>query len=423
MRDTREQRTIFQYVDWPILITVIGLMLIGWVSIYAAVYNQEHKSILDLSQSYGKQLLWISGAFLILVVVLGTDYRIFEPVSYFFYALTLLLLALVLIFGKEVNGAKAWFEIGGFRLQPAEFAKVATCLSIANYIGNSGLRFDKLLHTIVPVLMIAAPLFFIMLQPDTGSALVYFSFIFIMYREGLSINYLLLIAFSAIMAVLALLFDKVVLISFLSGIGIVYVLFARFKMRAFLNYLPMLVIGLFLVIAIDFIFHQVMEPHQQDRINVLLGKETDIKGIGYNVHQSKIAIGSGGFHGKGFLEGTQTKLNFVPEQSTDFIFCTIGEEWGFIGSMVMLSLYSFLIVRIITLAERQKWRFARIYGYGVASILFFHVFINIGMTIGLLPVIGIPLPFISYGGSSMFAFTLLIAIFLRLDNTRKLVLQ
>ncbi len=423
MKDTREQRTVFQYVDLPILLTVMGLMLIGLLSIYAAVYNNEHQSIFDLSQSYGKQILWISGAFLILVIVLGTDYRIFEPASYFFYALTLLLLGLVLVFGREVNGAKAWFEIGGFRLQPAEFAKVATCLSIANYIGNSGLKFNQLKHTLVPVILIAVPLFLIMLQPDTGSALVYFSFIFVMYREGLSINYLLLIAFIGLVSVLALLFDKVLLIAILSGFGAVYVLFSRFKLRAFLSYLPILLIGLFLVITIDFIFNNVLEPHQQDRINVLLGKETDIKGVGYNVHQSKIAIGSGGLWGKGFLEGTQTKLNFVPEQSTDFIFCTIGEEWGFAGSLVLLSLYSILIIRIIKLAELQKWRFARIYGYGVASIIFFHVFINIGMTIGLLPVIGIPLPFISYGGSSMFAFTLLVSIFLRLDNTRKLVLQ
>lgn len=423
MRDTREQRTVFQYVDLPILLTVMLLMLIGWISIYAAVYNNEHQSIFDLSQSYGKQLLWIGGAFLILVIILGTDYRIFEPVSYLFYALTLLLLALVLVFGREVNGAKAWFEIGGFRLQPAEFAKVATCLSIANYIGNSGQRFDKLKHTLVPVLLILAPLLLIMLQPDTGSALVYFSFVFLMYREGLSINYLLLIAFTGLVSILALLFDKLLLIGILSGVGAIYILFSRFKLRALLSYLPILLIGLFLIITIDFIFNNVMEPHQQDRINVLLGKETDIKGVGYNVHQSKIAIGSGGLWGKGFLEGTQTKLNFVPEQSTDFIFCTIGEEWGFLGSVILLSLYSFLIIRIISLAELQKWRFARIYGYGVASIIFFHVFINIGMTIGLLPVIGIPLPFISYGGSSMFAFTLLISIFLRLDNTRKLVLQ
>lgn len=423
MRDTREQRTVFQYVDLPILFTVMALMLVGWVSIYAAVYNNEHQSILDLSQSYGKQLLWIGSAFFILVIILGTDYRIFEPASYVFYAITLLLLALVLVFGREVNGAKAWFEIGGFRLQPAEFAKVATCLSIANYIGNSGLKFDKLKHTLVPVILISAPLLFIMLQPDTGSALVYFSFIFLMYREGLSINYLLLIAFVGLVSILALLFDKTLLISILCGLGALYTLFSRFKLRALLNYLPVLLIGVFLIITIDFIFNNVLEPHQQDRINVLLGKETDIKGVGYNVHQSKIAIGSGGFWGKGFLEGTQTKLNFVPEQSTDFIFCTIGEEWGFVGSVVLLALYSILIIRIITLAELQKWRFARIYGYGVASIIFFHVFINIGMTIGLLPVIGIPLPFISYGGSSMLAFTLLISIFLRLDNTRKLVLQ
>lgn len=423
MRDTREQRTIFQYVDWPILITVMALMVIGWISIYAAVYNDEHQSIFDLSQSYGKQLLWIGGAFLILVLILGTDYRLFEPFSYFFYAITLVLLGLVLLLGKEVNGAKAWFEIGGFRLQPAEFAKVATCLSIANYIGNSSLRFDKLKDTFVPVMLITAPLFFIMLQPDTGSALVYCSFIFLMYREGLSINYLLLIAYAGIVSVFALLFDQIILLTLLTIIGSVYVLFSRFKLRAFLSYLPILLLGFFLIISIDFTFNNILEPHQQDRINVLLGKETDIKGVGYNVHQSKIAIGSGGFWGKGFLEGTQTKLNFVPEQSTDFIFCTIGEEWGFVGSLVMLGLYSFLIIRIISLAELQKWRFARIYGYGVASILFFHVFINIGMTIGLLPVIGIPLPFISYGGSSMFAFTLLISIFLRLDNTRKLVLQ
>lgn len=419
----RQEKTIFQYIDKLSIFIYFLLTLVGWVAIYSAVYNEEHKSIFDLSQEYGKQLLWMGCSYLLIVIILAMDFRIFEGISPFVYGLALILGAGVLVFGREVNGARAWFEIGSFRLQPAEFMKLGTVMMVAYYLSNTDAAISKLKAKIVVGLLLVLPVGLIFLQHDTGSALVYASFIFVLYREGLSVNYLVFGGLSILVVVLTLVLNEWVVSISIAVLGAAYVALSRKKIKALWRSLAVVVPAVLVVISVNYAFENILEEHQRQRINVLLGKVEDFKGAGYNVHQSLIAIGSGGFFGKGFLQGTQTKFDFVPEQSTDFIFCTIGEEYGFLGSVFVLFLYAALLVRILNLAERQNSRFGRVYAYGVASILFFHVFVNIGMAIGLLPVIGIPLPFISYGGSSMFSFTILFGILIRLDSGRKLVLR
>lgn len=419
----RQEKTIFQYIDKISILFYFLLTFIGWIAIYSAVYNEEYKSIFDLSQNYGKQLLWMGCSYLLLVIILALDFRIFEGISPFVYVTTLILGAGVLVFGREVNGAKAWFEIGSFRLQPAEFMKLGTVMMVAYYLSNTDAAISKLKAKVVVGLLLLLPVGLIILQHDTGSALVYASFIFVLYREGLSVNYLVFGGLSILVVVMTLLLNEWTVAISIALLGAIYVALSRKKRKALWKTLAVVVPAILVVISVNYAFENILEEHQRQRINVLLGKVEDFKGAGYNVHQSLIAIGSGGFFGKGFLQGTQTKFDFVPEQSTDFIFCTIGEEYGFIGSVLVLVLYAALLIRILNLAERQNTRFGRVYGYGVASIIFFHVFVNIGMAIGLLPVIGIPLPFISYGGSSMFSFTILFGILIRLDSGRKLVLR
>jgi rod shape determining protein RodA len=414
----KEQKSIFKFIDRPLVLLYLTLVLMGWISIYAAVYNNEHASILDLSQSYGKQLLWIFTALAIALMIILTDAKFFNAFAYPIYIGTILLLVVVLFAGKEIAGSKSWFQIGEFRIQPAEFAKFATNLALAHYL--SALDFDsrKRKSQIIPLIILAIPALLILLQNDTGSAIVYSSLALVLYRQGMPGSILLIGIAVAILAIMALMFNQYIVIT---GVGILLIGFTFFIRRNWQNIVK--VIGIFVVaslfvLSVDYAFQNVLELHQKTRINVLLGKQIDLKGAGYNVNQSKIAIGSGGFWGKGFLKGTQTKFNFVPEQSTDFIFCTVGEEWGFVGSTVVMLLFLALIVRIIMMAERQRSDFSRIYGYGVASILFFHFFVNIGMTIGLMPVIGIPLPFFSYGGSSLWAFTILLFIFIKMDSNR-----
>jgi len=419
----RQEKTIFQYIDKFSILIYFLLTLVGWIAIYSAVYNEEHKSIFDLSQEYGKQLLWMGCSYLLMVIILALDFRIFEGVSPFVYGVALVLGAGVLVFGREVNGARSWFEIGSFRLQPAEFMKLGTVMMVAYYLSNTNATISKLKAKIVVGLLLLMPVGLIILQHDTGSALVYASFIFVLYREGLSVNYLVFGGLSILVVVMTLLLDEWIVSISIATLGGLYVALSRKKIKALWRGLAVVVPAILVVVSVNYAFENILEEHQRQRINVLLGKVEDFKGAGYNVHQSLIAIGSGGFFGKGFLQGTQTKFDFVPEQSTDFIFCTIGEEYGFLGSVIVLLLYATLLIRILNLAERQNTRFGRVYGYGVASIIFFHVFVNIGMAIGLLPVIGIPLPFISYGGSSMFSFTILFGILIRLDSGRKLVLR
>ncbi|MFM7216570.1 MAG: rod shape-determining protein RodA [Bacteroidota bacterium] len=419
----REQKGILQNLDWTLVGIYLALILIGWVNIYAAVYNDEHQSLFDLSQNYGRQAIWLLGGVLIALMILIIDGKFYAAFSYPTYGLILLLCMSTFAFAKNVKGAYGWIDIGSFKLQPSEFAKFATNMALAKYLSTLGIRMKDFKTKFISGLIIGIPTIIVLLQNDTGSAMVFASFIFVLYREGLSGNVLLLGFLTVVLFVLALLVKKVILLGIIGGIGILFYLLVRKSRRNVLIILAGAAIASAIVFGVDYVYSNVLQAHQRTRIDVLLGKELDLKGAGYNVNQSKIAIGSGGWVGKGFLNGTQTKFDFVPEQSTDFIFCTVGEEWGFFGSTIVIGLYMVLFVRIIMIAERQRSQYTRIYGYGVASILFFHLMINIGMTIGLAPVIGIPLPFLSYGGSSLWSFTVLLFIFIKLDAYRLQILR
>ena len=458
-------------IDWVSILLYLLLVLIGWLNIYAAVYDENHSSIFDISQKYGKQLIWIGAAFVLAFLVLLTDSKFFTTFSMVIYGIMIFLLIAVLFFGTETKGARSWFEVGDFRIQPAEFAKFATNLAIAYVMSRHNFKVMRFSSLLTIGLILALPSGLIILQNDTGSALVYSSFILVLFREGLHGSILLLCFVAAAIFIMALLYSPFTVVLVIIGGTLIAFYYYRHDIRELFQIILFIGCGFGLFVLIKWMFNLLisdyymlltvyvitsitaiypiykrkmknmitllliswlcvgaapsvnyafdhLQPHQQDRINELLGIRVDPKGTGYNVTQSKIAIGSGGLLGKGFLQGTQTKLNFVPEQSTDFIFCTVGEEWGFVGSTFIIVLLAVFILRIIKLAERQRSSFSRIYGYGVASILFFHVAVNIGMTIGMAPVIGIPLPFFSYGGSSLWSFTILIFIFLRLDANR-----
>ena len=466
------RNSLWANIDWFTVLLYVALVLMGWFNIYSAVYNAEHDSIFDISQRYGKQMLWIGAAFLIAFVVLIIESDFYVFFAWWIYAFIMLLLVLILFIGTEINASKSWFTIGGFALQPAEFGKFATALALAKFMSSYNFKLASLKSLSIISIIIFLPVLLIYLQNDTGSALVYFIFILVLYREGLSEAVLFFGTLVALLFIFSLVLQPLTLFIILTTIAIIVYLvmnaglkhFMRvvliyavsFGLLAFFNFIfrtefkvenlleAMLFIGSVVILiysyskniksymlvslvfigsvmfslSVDYAFDNFLEPYQQARINELLGIESDPLGVGYNVNQSKIAIGSGGFAGKGFLNGTQTKYNFVPEQSTDFIFCTVGEEWGFVGSSLIILLFLVLFIRLIILAERQRSGFSRIYGYSVALILFFHFMVNIGMTIGMMPVIGIPLPFFSYGGSSLWAFTLLLFIFLRLDASR-----
>lgn len=420
---TRNSENVLHNIDWLLVLLYLVLVVMGWFNIYAAVYNEEYKSIFDTTQSYGMQLVWIVTSLGIAAMILIIDGEFFPSFAYVLYALFILLLLFVIVAGVEVKGSRSWIGVAGFRIQPAEFAKFATNLALAKYLSNMNIKFEKLSTKIKAAAIFAVPMLIIIFQNETGSALVYGSFILVLYREGLSGNILLIGVAMVILFIAALLVDEWILILILSLLAVGSFLFVRLKRKNIIVTGALLIGSLAFVHSVDYTFTNILEPHQKKRINVLLGKEIDPKGAGYNVNQSMIAIGSGGLYGKGYLNGTQTKYNYVPEQSTDFIFCTVGEEWGFIGSIIVLGLFIFLLLRIIFLAERQRSSFSRIYGYGLASIIFIHVAINIGMTIGLAPVVGIPLPFFSYGGSSLWSFTILMFIFVRLDAYRFQILR
>jgi rod shape determining protein RodA len=415
----RDKKNIFHNTDKTLIWIYAILVLAGWLNIYAAVYDESHKSIFDFAANYGKQLVWIVTSVVLVLAIMMTDTKFFPAFSYPLYGFVILLLIAVIFIGKEISGSKSWIQIGAFSLQPAEFAKLATSLALASYLGNLNTKFENLSTKFIAALIIGIPPIIIIAQNETGSALVFAAFIFVLFREGLSGIILIMGFIAALLFVLTLIINKFIVIGIVAlGLIIYWFIERRFKLSKWILIGSFFVCSSF-IYSVDYAFERVLQPHQKTRINVLLGKEKDLKGAGYNVHQSLIAIGSGGFWGKGYMKGTQTKYNYVPEQSTDFIFCTIGEEWGFIGSVVIMGLYLLLLIRIVQLSERQRSAFSRIYGYSVASILFFHVAINIGMTIGLAPVIGIPLPFISYGGSSLWAFSMLLFIFIKLDSHRQ----
>lgn len=432
----RHQDSLFYGVDRLSILLYTIMVLMGWMNIYAAVYNEEHSNILDMSQKYGKQLIWISGAAIIAFSILIIDADFFTAFSYVFYGVFLIANIAVRFIGREVKGSHSWFRFGDFGIQPAEFMKFAMSLALAKFLSNSQimvhqnfrLRIKDLIknyrNTLIALAIIVIPLVIVKkLQDETGLAIVFLAFFIVLYREGLSVTVLIIGMLVAILFVVTLVVanNSTILITLAVLTALSFLIIPRNKK----NLLVMLLIyslAAGVVLGTTFVYNK-LEPHQKDRIDVLLGKKTDLKGVGYNVNQAKIAIGSGGFLGKGFLQGTQTKYDFVPEQETDFIFCTVGEEWGFVGTTVVIFLQLFLILRLIFLAERQRSSFSRIYGYGVASVLFFHLAVNIGMTIGLMPVIGIPLPFFSYGGSSLWSFTILLFIFIKLDANRLLILR
>jgi len=414
----RERQGILQNIDWIAVLLFLALVIIGWINIYAAVYNEDHSSIFDFSQRYGKQLIWIFAAIIIAFFIIAIDAAFFMTFAYLIYGISIVALIAVLLIGTEIAGSKSWFQFGGIAIQPAEFAKFATCLVLAKYLSSFNVSLKRAKTRIIASAIILLPAVMVLLQNDTGSALVYGIFILVLYREGLTGNILLVGFLLIFLFIVTLLVNKLYVLGFLVFIGLILFYFMKRNTKNIITLLMMFVLASGFVFSVDYAFENVLESHHKKRINVLLGKEIDLHGAGYNVHQSKIAIGSGGISGKGFLNGTQTKYDFVPEQDTDFIFCTIGEEWGYLGSLVLISLFMALLLRLIMLAERQRSDFSRIYGYGVASIIFFHFTVNIGMTIGLLPVIGIPLPLISYGGSSLWAFTILFFIFIRQDANR-----
>jgi rod shape determining protein RodA len=414
----RRQKSIFHNTDWVLLILYLVLIILGWINIYAAVFDENHVSIFDLDQKYGKQMLWIIAALILAMMTLFIEGKIFSQIAWLIYGLCLILLIVVIFTGREISGSKSWFQVGGMALQPAEFAKMATCLALSRYL--SGLNIDikktKTLLTAAAIFLIPAVL--VILQHDTGSAIVFLSFILVMYRAGMSGKLMLFIVAIPLVAVLSLLLNRYIMIGVLFMIFLLYYLNTKRRISDLVIIGSLYLLFTALIFSTGIVVDKVLEPHQKTRNNVLLGTNTDLKGSGYNVNQSLIAIGSGSLTGKGFMQGTQTKYNFVPEQSTDFIFCTVGEEWGFIGSTVVILLFLGLFIRLIMVAERQRSKFSRFYGYGVAAVLFFHFAVNIGMVLGLLPVIGIPLPFFSYGGSSLWAFTILLFIFIRQDSYR-----
>ena len=482
MRDAggHRGRGLAKTIDWSLVICWLVLILIGWANIYASVHSSEPSSIFDWTSRSGKQFVWMATSLGIAVLILFIiPPRAYEGLSVPIYLAVIGLLVAVIFLGIEVKGSRSWFEFGPIRFQPAEVSKIATSLLLATYMSQLGYRIGRLKDFILTAIIILLPMMIIVLQSETGSALVYVGFIFMLYREGLSgwlifmvgmaiLSFILTLTASPFVAVLVLAgvasmciclysgrfkwwiiicVPLIVLFAFLPkilgsfaevpfiakikplyvllgaiGLSLPFVAFKAFRQRNTFTHLAIvsLLAGIMLVFSADFLFNEVLQDHQRKRIEVLLGMKEDPSGVGYNVNQSKIAIGSGGFFGKGYLNGTQTTYGFVPEQSTDFIFCTIGEEWGFAGCSFVILLYVFLIWRIIKNAERSREGFTRIYGYCVACCIFMHLFINIGMTIGLMPVIGIPLPFLSYGGSSMWGFTAMLFIFIALDrNERK----
>lgn len=472
-------RGIKKSVDWALVVTYLLLILIGWVNIYASIHSDGPASIFDYNFRSGKQFVWILTALgLAALILFVVNAQLWESASIPLYLGVLCLLVAVIFLGVEVKGSRSWFEFGPIRFQPAEVSKITTSLLLATLMSQVNFRITRFKDFLLTALILGIPMVVILAESETGSALVYVGFIFVMYREGFSGWWIFCIGMAALLFILTLTASPYVSILVLAGVlllcnglesnktgvafwifsGVLLILcllpwiFGKFSPESFVSkinplyilvgicvaavlylmivgyrsrhrFLSMsalgLIAGMALVFSTEFIFNNILQDHQRKRIEVLLGMKEDPAGVGYNVNQSMIAIGSGGLHGKGFLGGTQTTFGFVPEQSTDFIFCTVGEEWGFLGCLVVISLYVFLISRIIMDAEKSREAFTRIYGYCVASCIFMHLFINIGMTIGIMPVIGIPLPLLSYGGSSLWAFTVLIFIFIALYRQEK----
>jgi len=407
----------FLKFDWITIFIFMALVGIGWVNIYSASLNDSATGFWDFDQIYTKQLVWIMLSVVLVVFILALEAKFYERFSSVIYIVSLVSLLGLFLFGNNVNGATSWYLIGPASIQPSEFAKAATALALSKYLSDIQTNVTDFKHQLSAFLIIALPALFIIPQPDPGSALIYVAFVFPLYREGLHFIYLLL-GFFAVALFLGTLVIGTLWVSIIVLFIVLLVYFIKFRKRPkprLPRYLTVAAICIGFSLSVNYIYNNVFEQRHRDRFNIVLGKETDTKGIGYNTNQSEIAIGSGGWTGKGWTEGTQTKGNFVPEQHTDYIFSTVGEEWGFLGSMIVVILFVALIVRLLVLAERQKNQFSRVYGYSVASIIFLHFFVNVGMVTGLFPTVGIPLPFFSYGGSGLWGFTILLFIFVRLD--------
>ncbi|WP_304157400.1 rod shape-determining protein RodA [Mesonia mobilis] len=406
--------------DWISILLFLLLVAFGWVNIYSASLNDSAQGFFDLSQTYGRQGLFIGLSVVLIIFILSVEAKFYERFSSVIYLASLLSLLGLFVFGKTISGATSWYAFGGFSIQPSEFAKAATALALAKYLSDIQTNIKSFKHQLGAFLIIILPALIIVPQPDPGSALVYAAFFFPLYREGLSGGYLLVGLSFISLFVFTLLFGAIWVSVGVVLLAMTILFFNRKKKKKHIGrYIAISAVSMLFAFSVNYIFHNVFEQRHRDRFNIVLGKEVDSKGIGYNTNQSEIAIGSGGWTGKGWTQGTQTKGNFVPEQHTDYIFSTVGEEWGFAGTAMVVLLFIALLMRLIFVAERQKSKFSRVYGYSVVGILFIHFLVNIGMVIGIFPTVGIPLPFFSYGGSGLWGFTILLFIFIKLDSNRK----
>ena len=402
--------------DWLIIFIYIALVAMGWINIYSASLSDSAKGYFDFDQIYGKQMIWIGLSAILIIFVLAIESKFYERFASVIYIASLVSLLGLFVFGRTIAGTTAWYDFGGFSIQPSEFAKAATALALAKYVSDIQTNMEEVRHQVGAFIILALPVVLIIMQPDPGSVLVYAAFVFPLYREGLHGVYLLLGLFAVVLFVSTLAFGAVWVALAILLIAALVFYKNRKKRPSIMKYILVVAGCIAFAFSVSYIFNNVFKQHHRDRFNIVLGKEVDARGIGYNTHQSEIAIANGGWLGKGWTQGTQTKGNFVPEQHTDYIFSTVGEEWGFVGSMVVILLFVGLITRIVYKAEKQKNQFSRVYGYSVAAILFLHFFVNIGMVTGIFPTVGIPLPFFSYGGSALWGFTILLFIFVKLDG-------
>ncbi len=414
-----KNQSIKSHIDWISVIIYSTLVILGWLNIYSSSLSlEEGSTAFDFSQIYGKQLLFILLTVPLIFIVLSLEGKFYEKYASIIFGIALVSLLGLFAFGKVIAGQRCWYAFGGFTLQPSEFAKAATALALAKYLSDVQVNLRDMNRQIMAILIVFLPVMLILPQPDPGSALIYSIFIIVLYREGLPAWYVWTGFTAMFLFVLALILKPWFIILCAAAVLALVYWRSRIANRNIIASTLMLIMISGFVLSVDYVFEHVFKQHHRDRFNILLGKEVDLKGVGYNTNQSEIAVGSGGWFGKGFLEGTQTKGGFVPEQHTDYIFTTVGEEWGFLGSLVVIGLFVGLILRVIYLAERQKTKFSRVYGYCVAGILFIHFFVNIAMVVGIFPTIGVPLPLFSYGGSGLWGFTILLFIFLKMDANK-----
>ena len=413
-----KNQSVKSNLDWLSVIIYTALLIMGWLNIYSSSLPIETSNVFDFGEFYGKQLLFIIFTVPLIIVVLSVDGKFYEKYATIIFAISLVLLAGLFLFGKTIAGQRCWYAIGSFTIQPSEFAKTATALALAKYLSDVQVNLKEPIRQIQALLIVFLPIMLILPQPDPGSALIYTVFLIVLYREGLPAWYIWTGFIAIVLFMMALILEPGIIILIAAVVAAIVYFRSRIANRNIIVSAIVLVLISGFVFSVDYVFDNVFKQHHRDRFNILLGKEVDLRGVGYNTNQSEIAIGSGGWFGKGFLEGTQTKGGFVPEQHTDYIFTTVGEEWGFLGSFVVIALFLALILRVIYLSERQKTKFSRVYGYCVAGIIFIHFFVNIAMVVGVFPTIGVPLPLFSYGGSGLWAFTILLFIFLKMDANK-----